>query len=173
MSSPQPPHLNWPSGGCRGKVPQAHCLKCPDEHPRAIVLARDADARAYSHACSLVPLNQNSIVHLLCDIKIQLTSNQIRSLLWQVPDGGAVPSALGERVATRLTGRRSRLPDRQHGARMLDANFGLFFREKLVFHCRPARGFNSRFNPNSIRPVPRTSLPVIWHTSLQQNNFQH
>ena len=55
MSSPHPPHLNWPSGGWRGNDPHAHCLKSPEEHPRPTWRVRAAEVRAYTQACSLVP----------------------------------------------------------------------------------------------------------------------
>lgn len=89
-----------------------------------------------------------------------------------MPDGGTIPPALGKRVTTRLAGRKSRLPNRQHGARMPDANFGLFAREQLLFHRRPAGRVDSLSSSDSIRPVPRTTLPIMRHTSLQSNHFQ-
>ena len=55
MSSPQPPHLNCPSGGWRGNEPQAHCFKIPEEHPRATTRVSAAEVSAYTQACSLVP----------------------------------------------------------------------------------------------------------------------
>lgn len=55
MLSPQPPHLKFPLGGSFGWAEQEQLNKPPEAHALLIVYATDAELRAYTKACSLVP----------------------------------------------------------------------------------------------------------------------
>lgn len=104
MSSPHPPHLNCPSGGWRGNVPQAHCFNIPAEHPRATTRVNAAEASAYTQACSLVPYEKQTIITVLkCNFERNMASNL---------GIGRASSAVGNRPSYNSTCGRQRLVDR-------------------------------------------------------------
>ena len=53
--SPQPPHLNSPSGGWVGKAPQLQCITSPFAQAFDTSQTKADEARAWTTACSRVP----------------------------------------------------------------------------------------------------------------------